>query len=145
MKEKIENLLNDKLRTKKELIEYLKMSEGGFYSKMKNETWKRKDIDKLATFFDVKPEVFLGVDSNIPPKNDQYLHDYLRKIEQEWKSVVDEKNKTIEQQQFMLSMMRDQLSAALGKEWHSEEMLPVRRLDSLKLKPLVPVIIGQAV
>lgn len=144
MKEIVEQLLEEKMRTKRELIDFMRLSEGGFYSKMKNSTWKKRDLELLSQFFNVPIETFTGQVSQNTAKSDAYLHDYLRKIEQEWKSVVNEKNKTIENQQYLINMMQQQLTAALGKEWHSEEELPVRHLDTVKLKPLTPRIYAEA-
>lgn len=149
----IKSLLRKQKRQHKELASYLDLTDNGLRYKLRSGYLTDVEMQKVATFFNKSLEGLIqNVSKNkedhepvTEKRQDHYLQDYLKKIESEWERVLEEKNKTIEYQQFMLSMMREQLSAALGKEWHSEEMLPVRRLDSLKLKPLVPVIIGQAV
>lgn len=144
MKELIDDLILKDRRTKGELIEFLGLSNGGFYAKMKNGTWKKKDLELISEFFSVPIETFIGEGDSKSEKEDQYLQEYLRRIEKEWKSVIEEKNKTIEVQQRMLTLMEQQLTVALGKEWHSEDELPVLPVNSKKIKPLVPAVYAKA-
>lgn len=137
MKTKIENYLLESLRTKKELISFMGLSEGGFYSKLKKDNWKMREIEKMASFFNISPEDLLtdkGENIESTPKSDQYLQDYLMKIENEWKSIVAEKDNIIAEYKDIIKDLKQ--SRAAGQSNFLKPAPKTYWLDSKRIKRL---------
>ncbi len=135
MREIIDNLILKDRRTKGELIDFLGLSNGGFYNKMAKGTWKKKDLELLSDFFSVPIEIFTGDESDNSTKSDKYLQDYLLKIENEWKSIVAEKDNIIAEYKDIIKDLKQ--SRAAGQ---SNFLKPAPKktywLDSKQIKRL---------
>lgn len=145
----ISALLTKKKRKQMELSDFMGLTSPGLRYKLNDGYFSKEEIDKLAVFFGVKHTEILGETVENHPNGGQYLQDYLDRLEQRFTKALEQRDQAIEQRDKVIDDLRyvieNMKSQGLGKEWHSEEELPVRHLDSLKLKPLVPVVIGQAV
>lgn len=124
---------------KGDLAKHLSLTDNGLRYKLKSGYFSQAELQAIADFLKEDLEIFVKNKTN----PDTYIDAILTKIENEWRGIVVEKNKTIEQQQFMINTMREQLSIALGKLDLSEDELPVRHLDSKKIKPL-PILEEQS-
>lgn len=80
MKEKIENLLKEKRKTKIELANLLGITYPGLQNKLNQDTFKHSEIIKLESFFEVEKGYFDNGIKSIEEKPEQNMWELVKEL-----------------------------------------------------------------
>jgi transcriptional regulator with XRE-family HTH domain len=125
--EQIKKALFEKGWTQKKLCSEIDVTENGFKRMADNNTWKLETLEKISIALGAPVSYFLG-ETNInfdqhkldksAGKDDVYLQEYLRKLEDKFNKLLDQlavKDHQLESKDQQIGNLQEMLKMILGK------------------------------
>lgn len=88
---KIDSLLLQNQKKVKDLIQYIKMSESGYYRMIENKSMKVETLELIARFFRVSPGYFFHTDENSSEKSGVDVFRFVKNEEMQPKFLPGDK------------------------------------------------------